>query len=864
MYELIRQKAVRFMLVRGWRELLAKSGAYQQSLFEHTLCELDVLLQLLPILRLSNHCDLKPEEEQILIVSVIGHDVGKETKEFQDYIKDLTQDKALHIITELTKKVVPEICEALGFNNLQHCSHQIIENCINLHMSRNRTDANFILSVLQGSGRWKALADIVYDLDNFCSSRGLLAALNTLEQSNLSMHLKLAYHQVVIRGVSTVFLHKATVDSFIEQGWSPLIFFSEGTIYAASSASQVNKPNWQTIESRLYQLIEEVTNKDVSRLMVGRPVANILPKPDLFDYKETETYFKIAAGKIKRGSFMRKKYGDREKVVKSYLKLTEPNAKEPSQEIVNRFSGRIDIAQPEMVIFKFFKAIMNEKLIGREGVSIATEEYEKVFGVGTWQKLQSTSTLMPARDMAYTVDYFWKLPADRFGYSGGCVSELADEKRGSLLISILNGIAERVYAQIENPPSRSNVNKKMAAAFINDLIRPSKVEDFKLMVEKQLEAYSQSKPYAGRSMRRAEYFCPVCNTPFDEGVKASADYLSNPQTHTNRGVSHGKFDYVMICRTCYFERILRQLLLQEKPSEMILLLPRMNIGYQAGQLLVDKVKKFYDEACSFMFGSVDPDQQVSLSLTHLIARNVLGRELYQLSGEEIAELLTYRHSDETSKKLRKSLEKKIRNFYGDSLEQANIEWCTDFTIWDEAISAVINNLVDDPVVKEVRDEVYRLGPQLKAVCQTPNLILIPLTQPIVLGKDGAANAALRRLFVSLFIGLALDVTVAIINNNDGFDFEGGEGVAWVPPVASIRKMVNGNWVSLADAQRWFRAIGAASILTTYTGYSERSNLFSILSEPTPGHILRRIEEKNNGQVSYYLFEYLDIIGEVLH
>ena len=160
-------------------------------------------------------------------------------------------------------------------------------------------------------------------------------------------------------------------------------------------------------------------------------MANILPKPDLFDYKETETYFKIAAGKIKRGSFMRKKYGDREKVVKSYLKLTEPNAKEPSQEIVNRFSGRIDIAQPEMVIFKFFKAIMNEKLIGREGLSIATEEYEKVFGVGTWQKHQSTSTLMTARDMANTVDYF-EIACRPVWLLRGCVSELADEK-GSLL-----------------------------------------------------------------------------------------------------------------------------------------------------------------------------------------------------------------------------------------------------------------------------------------------------------------------------------------------------------------------------------------------------------------------------------------------
>ena len=87
---------------------------------------------------------------------------------------------------------------------------------------------------------------------------------------------------------------------------------------------------------------------------------------------------------------MRKSMGT-ERGSESYLKLTEPNAKEPSQEIVNRFSGRIDIAQPEMVIFKFFKAIMNEKLIGREGVSIATEEYEKVFG---WEPGRSFRALL--------------------------------------------------------------------------------------------------------------------------------------------------------------------------------------------------------------------------------------------------------------------------------------------------------------------------------------------------------------------------------------------------------------------------------------------------------------------------------------
>ncbi|MFZ5631595.1 MAG: hypothetical protein ACOY40_01985 [Bacillota bacterium] len=862
---LVREKAVQYMIERGWRGLLAKSGSYQQSLFEHAICELDVLLQLLPILNLPEHYDFKSEEEQILIVSVIAHDVGKETKEFQDYIKGFSQEKTMHIIPELTRKVVPEICEVLGFTNLQKQHlHRIIENCINLHMSRSRTDANLIISTLQGTGRWKTLADIVSTLDNFCSAKGILAALNVLEQSNLSMHLNFAYHQVVLRGVSTVFLHKAAVDSFIDKGWNPLIFFSEGTIYAASATKEIYEPAREVIENRLLKLIEEITGKDVSSLMMGSPVGNIMPKPELFDHNEAKKYLKIASTKIKRGSFKRKKYEDKIKVVKSYLKLIEPMTKEISQETVNRISEIIDSAQPEMITFKFFKAMMGEDLVGREGVQIASKEYENVFGRGTWQMLKSTSTLMPAKDMALTVDYFWKLPADRFGFSGGRVGDLANEKRDNLLVDILSGIAEMVYSSIENPPSRSDLNKKMTAAFIQDLIRPSVQEDFTLLVKQQLAAYAQSKPFAGKEVKKAQYICPVCNLPFSTGIKASADYLSNPQTHTNRGVSHGKFDYVIICQTCYFERVLRQLLLQEKSSELIVLMPRMNIGYQAGRLLVEKMGEFYERALGFMTGRGDPNHQISLPLTHLIAKNVLDQDLFQFSGGELAGLLTYRHSDETSKKLRRDLEKKIKNFYDDSLEQANIEWATDFSTWDEAVEAIINNFVDDPIVRGIRAEVYRLNPQLRVVCQTPNLILIPLVQPISLSKDSDANAALRKLFISLFIGLALGVSVAVIGNNDDLDFVGGEGVALVPPVPSIRKMVNGNWVSLDNALKWFRAIGSASILTSSTAYSERSNLFAILSELTPGHVLRRIEEKNKGQVSYYHFEYLDIIEEVLN
>jgi len=142
--------------------------------------------------------------------------------------------------------------------------------------------------------------------------------------------------------------------------------------------------------------------------------------------------------------------------------------------------------------------------------------------------------------------------------------------------------------------------------------------------------------------------------------------------------------------------------------------------------------------------------------------------------------------------------------------------------------------------------------------------MIPLIYPISIGKESETNAALRKLFTALLIALSLDVSLAIVGDNDEIDFEGGEGVAYVPPVPSVRELIGSNWISLSDAEKWFRAIGAASIISGWTAYPERSNIYSVLSAPTPGHILRRIEEKSDsGQVTYSQINYIEIIKEVL-
>jgi len=46
--ETLKERATEFMLQRGWKRLTAKHREFEQSLFEHTMVELDALLSLLP------------------------------------------------------------------------------------------------------------------------------------------------------------------------------------------------------------------------------------------------------------------------------------------------------------------------------------------------------------------------------------------------------------------------------------------------------------------------------------------------------------------------------------------------------------------------------------------------------------------------------------------------------------------------------------------------------------------------------------------------------------------------------------------------------------------------------------------------
>ncbi|MCX6718931.1 MAG: hypothetical protein NTZ38_00960, partial [Candidatus Taylorbacteria bacterium] len=766
-HESILQKASIWMLARGWKQKIAKRKQFDQSLFEHTLVELDVALQLFPILK-SSKFDISSEEEQILIASIIAHDVGKERKEWQNYILGKSGFVS-DVDPELTRNVLKNLCEALDFRDLDQEVIAVIENCVNLHMSHERHDANVISALFQGNDRWYTLANLVYHIDNICSAKGVFESKIALERSLLAKHLKISYHHVIIRGVSTTALHRAALESFEEVGWKSLLHFSDSTIYVCSAVSSIPEPTPEMIETRMVEILRDATGRDVTQFIVGSPTANIMPKPELFDFRELRMYLEAATKKIGRKSFItiyeREKKNlasgkkatsgrgkSKAKVIEDYWKLTGRSGNKYSPEM-DRDAERISNAQPEMVAFKFFKAAMKSDFIGVDGSRNTQKEYDTIFGSGSWSALLSTSTLMPDKDMANTVDIFWKLPGQNFNIAAKQIEELAPEKRTALLVDVLTKIANKVYEEISNKPSRIALARKMAARFIQDLVHPALQVDMAERAKTQMEFYYLSKPFAGKQTKKARYICPICNSPFEEGSKASSDLIDKPESHTNRGISHGQFGYITVCNTCKYERILRQLLLGKRASELIVIFPRMNIGPGAGELLVRKAQSLYDKSYIVMVGDTeDPDKRLWLAFTSIIASQVLDQDLYKLESDQLVNMLTYRSGKETRQSNERKLKKALMDAYDNDLESVNEEWGTDFPSWEAATTAVYSNKVVNPTAKEIRSEIYKLYPQMRLVCQTPHMILFPISYPIKLDKDSETNAALRRTFIALILG----------------------------------------------------------------------------------------------------------------
>jgi len=175
-YETLREEVLQFMIQRGWRDKIAKRRGFEQSLLEHSIICLDVMLTLLPVLR--SRLNLTEEEEQALVLGTAMHDVAKERAEWQAYIAGMGEYEP-HVIPEYTAEAVKALAEWLGFGGQDDARAGA-----NLHMRSVQTAARVFAEAQNAGPRVMLLQRLVADVDNVASAKGLLAARDALARSS--------------------------------------------------------------------------------------------------------------------------------------------------------------------------------------------------------------------------------------------------------------------------------------------------------------------------------------------------------------------------------------------------------------------------------------------------------------------------------------------------------------------------------------------------------------------------------------------------------------------------------------------------------------------------------------------------------
>src|SRR5579884_69535 len=906
-YQQFRDRIVAHLLQKGWQRLLGKRIRYEQSLFEHSLNTLDVVLTYLAIFRQTWRPPLTRDEEVALLVTAVAHDAGKATKEFQRYIRG-ESGWVGHWSPELTQTLVSELYQLWA-----ECSDQDVATDerqvrealagVRYTIRQERTaalEAGELLRTDHLSPRWRLFMDIVDDVDNLVSCPSVLDAARLLGrgQSPLARVVSASYHQARVRGVSTVLLHRAAQKAFVRRGWQPLLFYPEGTLYI-STQEGAQTPSPDEIADALQTITGaelKARSQTMPQLVVGRDIRqNFLPKPELFDADRLRDYLRVATTRARAKPADKVKAWNVVKVVDAlHPEATQhvrrdgrlpsqPSAAEAArlerslpEAYAQEARQALGSSQPEMAIFKFFKNVV-ERFFPPDGsaYSVVKQHYEQTFGSGSFEKLMQMSTLQPAEDYLLAVRFFHELPGTTVGYpSVSKVRLLRPEQRQRVLIDLLAGIAEAGFAQLPERPSFAEFARRFARVGVQDLLAPAGL-DVSVLAERQIKAYSTTK-----ARRPEEAVCPVCNTPLStekgESFTALADfYGGNPEAFSNRRVAHGRKAADTICVGCYYKRVLQQLLLASRPEEVIAIFPRMNLSSHGAAVLIRRVRELEEQARRLSAPeTAAPDQRFDLAASWNLAEKVGSTSIEDLARDPrlLATAFSYRIREETRRTYRRDLIKALQQEFEQDLDELNTFYATAFHSFEEAADAIIQKApqmwagLAAERTAPLYERAFRLADDYAFVVQKANLVLIPIGHGFGGSTSSETRAGLARLLAALFLATALDVSVAIVPFHELADVlaERGLGMAYVPPVAPLRHRFRTTWISLIDSERWLQAIAAAFRLARLAEYPERSDVYQALSEPSVGRIIRRIEEVGNGNMlGPAMIPQLEVLKEVL-
>jgi hypothetical protein len=852
-----------------WDSLIAKRIDFEQSLLAHTIVVVDTLITISYLLNKFSHQPIGDSEFCALIAAAVAHDAGKAHTEFQRYIRG-HRKRTTHWDPSSAESLIVTVAVLLRQTSgieLTNGERAFALSAVRGSIREERTATNLdLLATPRRVGRESYLRDLLGTVDQLASCSNVIAArqLTGRATSVISRGLVFTHHQVRIRGATTAFLHQALQEAHQRSGWLPLLFYADGTLYVATS-------NVLPSEAVLREQIQETTRavlseplKRSSHLVVGSVLGTFLPKPELFDVSLVETYLLLAA---QRAKARRPDKVETKNVIEAYNGLSPQNRVNNETEIPldqRRFlREELGSSQPEMAIFKFFKSIVGTFLVG-PAREVVRQRYEELFGEGTFSLLMGMSTLMPANDYLRCIRWYHKAPGDLFAqHEGTTIADLSPKDRQVVLVTALASIAHTGLANVADLPGGSRLARSLGAILYDDVLYPKSVTDIRQTAEEQLSGYRLAKVKPGMGV------CPTCNATIVSGhaMPALADFYDKPDAFSNRRSAHGRRVPDSLCLGCYYERLVLQILTGRRPEEVIFILPEMQLTLDQAETLNNEVRKL--EATARQVGSAgtfNPRQAFDITATWRLTQALEAAKQNGISFKSmLRDSFTYETSDTTTKKRMKELARELQNLQDVSLELLSNICGRELPTWDDAAEEAVregSQLRNEDEIMGLVRRIFLLDRSALTPVYCSNFIAVPIVAGFAGQDDAEVKVAIRRLVFTLFISIALETAVAAVPFGDASAVLTSKrlGVAYVPAVGGLRRLVGSDWVPRADARALLDKLVAAVDLTSLTDFPKRSDYYVLAKERERGKVVRRIEQVGKGKyIDAGRFEQIDAL-----
>ncbi len=276
----------RFGLSRGWDKKVAKWGKTGvSSLLAHSLTVVGITNKLIDIIN-----DFSESDRNVAIATSFFHDMLKEDRSSKEKIEKSKRlmDK---LYTGEDYQDIKNILGEIGFSEdeikqvigiLPDGSIQGIEHLEGLLSKKNTKDN-------------PEVRRLVHDVADVLASKKSIdefSDLGVLEESLSHYNLDLTFHKVsVIRGVLTSLLHKTFHHIYEEAGYTPVLFYPEGTVYIGLKGAE--EPDFTYVKDRYWKYLKDYL-EDVSEIRslgqesIGRVNATPIESPS-FAYLNEST-----------------------------------------------------------------------------------------------------------------------------------------------------------------------------------------------------------------------------------------------------------------------------------------------------------------------------------------------------------------------------------------------------------------------------------------------------------------------------------------------------------------------------------------------------------------------------------------------